>query len=292
MYKLIANISNKNTLSSKSDPHTSMLSSSNIKLINSLRQKKYRERENLFVIEGDKLVSEYLASGRQVKLLLAVSEWIAKKDKTLLSRAKEIITVSEKEIAKVSQLTTPQGILAVANMERYQPDLASLTEKLSIALDDVQDPGNLGTIIRLAAWFGIEHILCSRGTVDLYNPKTVQSSMGAFLHVKVSYTDLAVTFSQLSESKLPVYAATLDGEQVHKINKTQHGLLLFGNEARGITAELLPYVTQKISIPPYRKALPGIDSLNVAMSAAIICNEFRRKGGQRTKSPKTKAHSK
>jgi len=283
LYKLITNISNKNSLSPKLVPLTNMLSSSNIKLINSLRIKKYRDRENLYIIEGDKLVSEYLESGRTVKTLLAVNKWIDKKDKRLLSRAEEIITVSEKDLTKVSQLTTPQGVMAVVNFERYSPHLPSLADKLSIILDDVQDPGNLGTIMRAAAWFGIELIICSRGTVDVYNPKTIQSSMGAHLHVKVSYTDLTITLSELSGSDLPVYAATLDGEPVNKISKTHNGLLLFGNEARGISEELMPYVTQKISIPPYRKALPGIDSLNVAISAAIICNEFRYYSRQENK---------
>ncbi len=253
-----------------------MLSSANIKLINSLRYKKYRVRTRLYVIEGDKLVNEFLESGKQVKLLLAVNEWIENTDNKLLSSVKEIIAVNERELAKVSQLKTPQNTLALVDMENYSPDKIFIANSLSIALDNIQDPGNLGTIIRIAAWFGIENILCSQGTVDVYNPKTIQSSMGALLHVKVSYTDLAVLIPELTKMGTPVYAATLDGEPVQDITKTVNGLLLFGNESRGISGELMPYITHKLIIPPFRKALPGIDSLNVAMSAAIICNEFRR----------------
>jgi len=253
-----------------------MLSSSYIKLINSLRFKKYRDRNKLFVIEGDKLVSEYLASGKPVKLLLALPSWIEKKDRALLSSAREIISVSESELIKVSQLTTPQGTLALVEMERFIPDIESLEDKLSIILDNIQDPGNLGTIIRIAAWFGIENIICSFGTVDVYNPKTIQSSMGAHLHVNTYFADLHDTFAQAAELNIPVYAATLDGEPVKNIDKTHNGFLLFGNESRGVSEELMTYVTQKISIPPFKKVQAGIDSLNVAMSAAIICSEFRR----------------
>lgn len=253
-----------------------MLRPAKIKLINSLKYKKYRDRYGLFVIEGDKLVSEFLQSEKPVKLLLAKDKWIEKTGKKLLSVAEEIIEVNERELVKLSQLKTPQNTLALAYTEKYSPETSSVSESLSIALDNIKDPGNLGTIIRIAAWFGIENILCSHGTVDVYNPKTVQSSMGALLYVKVSYTELAVLLPELIQMGTQVYAATLDGEPLQNIRKTENGILLFGNESRGISSELLPYVTNKIIIPPFRKVMPGIDSLNVAMSAAIICNEFRR----------------
>ncbi|MEA1886526.1 MAG: RNA methyltransferase [Bacteroidota bacterium] len=253
-----------------------MLSSANIKLINSLCQKKYRDRNKLFVIEGDKLVREFLESGKPVKLLLAMDEWIKKTDKELLSSVNEIITVNERELAKVSQLKTPQNTLALVDIEKHTPEKKSITGSLSIALDNIQDPGNLGTIIRIAAWFGIDNILCSKGTVDVYNPKTIQASMGALLHVKVSYTDLAVLIPDLVKAGTPVYAASLDGEPVQDIEKKNYGLLLFGNESKGISGELMRHVSHKIIIPPFKEVLPGIESLNVAISAAIICNEFRR----------------
>lgn len=252
-----------------------MLSSAKIKLINSLRLKKYRETNRLFVIEGDKLVSEFLESGKPIYLILATDEWLEETDTEILSGAKEIIKVNKKELARVSQLKTPQNTLALVIIEDPRLIKKSVANSLTIALDNIQDPGNLGTIIRIAAWFGIENILCSPDTVDVYNPKVIQSSMGALIHVKVTYTNLAVIIPELKEMGVMVYAATLDGKPVQDIEKTDKGLLLFGNESRGISTELIPLITHKMVIPPYRKALPGIDSLNVAMSAAIICNEFR-----------------
>lgn len=254
-----------------------MLSSSNIKLINSLGFKKYREKHGLFIIEGDRLVRELLESGMTVIKLFALPEWLKETDAGLLSMAKEIITVDEGELRKISHLSTARAALALVRTEHHSPDIQSLSGKLSIALDNIQDPGNLGTIMRIAAWFGIENIICSTGSTDVYNPKTVQASMGALLHVKVSYGDLVTVLSGLSEKGIPVYAATLDGETVYDTAKSRDGLLLFGNEARGISGKLMPFVSRKISIPPAGKTGAGIDSLNVAMSAAIICNEFRRK---------------
>lgn len=255
-----------------------MLSSANIKLINSLRLKKYRERNKLFVIEGDKFIKEVLESGRHVKLLLARNEWLNKTYKELLSPVDEIITVNERELAKVSQLKTPQNTLALISIEKHTVDKEFISRSLSIALENIQDPGNLGTIIRIAAWFGIENILCSKGTVDLYNPKTIQASMGALLHVNVTYTNLVDIIPDLVKAGTPVYAASLEGEPVQDIEKKTYGVLLFGNESKGISGDLMHYASHKIVIPPYKKVLPGIESLNVAVSAAIICNEFRRDG--------------
>ncbi|HCC72075.1 MAG TPA: RNA methyltransferase [Bacteroidales bacterium] len=253
-----------------------MLSSSNIKLINSLRYKKYRDRYNLFVIEGDKLVNEFLESEKHVKLLLATSEWIEKTDRKLLSSAEEIIMLNDREIKKISQLKTPQNTLALVNIEKHNLELLALSVKLNIGLENIQDPGNLGTIIRVAAWFGIDTIICSNETVDVYNPKTIQASMGAILHVKVFYTNMLNFLNDISKIEMPVFAATLDGVPIQEITKTDHGLLLFGNESKGLSANFITHATHKIKIPAYGQVLPGIESLNVAMSAAIICNEFRR----------------
>jgi TrmH family RNA methyltransferase len=253
-----------------------MLSSANIKLINSLALKKYRDRHKLFIIEGDKLVNEFLASNRTINLLLARSGWIDKTDGRLLSAAGEIITVSENELRKASRLKTPHNTLALVGIEDSVPEVSSLSGKLSIALDNIRDPGNMGTIIRIAAWFGIENIICSSGTVDVYNPKTIQASMGALIHVNVSYSELPGFIHSLSESGTPVYATALDGEPVYNISLPAGGLLLFGNESRGLSEEVMSCATKKITIPPHNKPLPGIDSLNVAMTAAIICSEFRR----------------
>lgn len=222
------------------------------------------------------MVSEFLASSRRVKLLIARSRWLEKTDDRLLAAAEKIIAVSEKELRKVSRLKTAADTLALVSIENSKPDLSTLSDKLSIGLDNIRDPGNMGTIIRIAAWFGIEHIICSKGTVDIYNPKTVQATMGALIHVNVSYSELPAVLESMSESRTPVYAATLDGEPVYNLEKPSGGLLLFGNESKGLSEDIIPWVTKKITIPPLIRPLPGIDSLNVAMTAAIICSEFRR----------------
>jgi len=253
-----------------------MLSSSNIKLINSLGYKKYRERHGLFIIEGDRLVRELLESGKTVIKLFALPAWLDETDASLLALAREVIPVNERDLQKVSHLSTARSALALVETEHHKPFIKSLSTSINIALDNIQDPGNLGTIMRIAAWFGIENIICSKGSTDVYNPKTVQASMGALLHVRVCYADLGSVLSSLSEKGIPVYAATLEGQAVYDADKSPEGMLLFGNETRGISGELLPFVSHKISIPPAAESRAGIDSLNVAMSAAIICNEFRR----------------
>jgi len=253
-----------------------MLSSENIKFIRSLLLRKYREKNKLFIIEGDKLVSEFLASTNPVKLLLARPAWLENAGDDLLAAAEEIISVNDRELRKVSSLKTPQNTLALVAIEKKEPAVSSLAGSLNIALDNIRDPGNLGTIIRIAAWFGIKNIICSHGTVDVYNPKTVQSSMGALIHVDITYTDLPELIAEIGKRGTPVYATTLDGEPVQNIKKSDRGLLLFGNESRGLSDEIMSQVTHRLIIPPYNVVRPGIDSLNVAMSAAIICNEFRR----------------
>ncbi len=253
-----------------------MLSASNIKLIRSLQYKKYRDKFRLYVIEGDKLVTEFLTGGKQLRKLLALPSWIEKADKALLERAGEIIEVSQAELSKVSALKTAHETLALVEIENIKPEISLFSNKLTIALDDIRDPGNLGTIIRIAAWFGIDNIICSNDTVDLYNPKVIQASMGAMLHVSVFYENLLAFIPQLAGSGLTIYSAVMDGRPVYGLGKKQPAVLIFGNESRGISKELLQLSDYRISIPPYEKSRPGIESLNAAMSAAIICNEFRR----------------
>ncbi len=255
-----------------------MLSSSNIKLINSLEHKKYREKYNLFVIEGNKIVSEFLGGGMPVEKVFATSSWLNDNTGTKLSAAGEIINVSENELKRISKLKTPPGVLALVRIKVRQPDIQKISTGLSIGLESIRDPGNLGTIIRIAAWFNIAYIICSNDSVDVYNPKTVRSSMGALAHTKVIYTDLALFTKKLCKLGTPVYATDLNGKSVYKSKLSDRGLLLFGNESKGLSGLLEPFVSHKLLIPPSGKTLPGIDSLNVAMSAAIICSEFRREG--------------
>jgi len=207
---------------------------------------------------------------------VVTSAWKDKTDEKLLHEADELIIVDERELKKISQLKTSPGALAVVEIENQPRDIKSIAGNLTIGLEDIQDPGNLGTIIRIAAWFGIDTIVCSENTVDVYNPKVLQASMGAILHVKVIYTDLAALLPEMIEDKIPVFATTLDGVPVQSIKKTDTGMLLFGNESRGLSKELIAYATHRIMIPSHRKISPGIESLNVAASAAVICNEFRK----------------
>ena len=255
-----------------------MLSNSDQKLINSLQQKKYREKNMLFVVEGDKLVSEFLAGHMKVRKVFALQDWLKKTDDSLLAAADQVFSINERELGKISTLASPNGSLALVEIKRDKPEPSYLQNELSIVLDNIQDPGNLGSIIRIAAWFGIRTIICSKNTVDIYNPKTIQSSMGAILHVSVYYTELAEFLPLILETNLPVYGSFLEGQSIYDIEKQDKGLIIFGNESKGISANLLPFINKKILIPPFKSSTYGIDSLNVAMSAAIICNEFRRDG--------------
>ncbi|HKL66973.1 MAG TPA: RNA methyltransferase [Bacteroidales bacterium] len=254
-----------------------MLSSSNIKLINSLEHKKYREKYNLFVIEGNKIVGEFLGGGMPVEKVFATPSWLKENKGTKLSAAGEVINVSENELKKVSKLKTPPGVLALVRIKDRDIDIQKIATGLSIGLESIRDPGNLGTIIRIAAWFNIAYIICSNDSVDVYNPKTVRSSMGALAHTNVIYTDLALFTGKLRKLGTPIYAIDLDGKSVYESKLSNRGLLLFGNESKGLSGLLEPFVSDKLLIPPSGRILPGIDSLNVAMSAAIICSEFRRK---------------
>ena len=159
-------------------------------------------------------------------------------------------------------------------------DTADLKKDLTVALDFVQDPGNLGTIIRAAAWFGIKNIYCSEDCVDAYNPKVIQASMGAILHVNLFYTDLRMLLEKAAENKIKVYGAMIEGKSIYSHKLENQGIILLGNESKGISGELLPYVTDRIMIPKMSDAKSGIDSLNVSMAASVIFSEFTRSKGR------------
>ncbi len=255
-----------------------MISSNTIKLINSLRIKKYRDKNRLFIIEGDKLVKEFLELNAGVNLVAGETEWLSQLPDYLLERAEQVIEVSSAELKKISSLQTPNKALAIVHMRSNKLKHESLKESLSIVLDYIQDPGNLGTIIRLAAWFGIKNIVCSLNSVDLYNPKVVQSTMGALLHVDIYYTDLDKLLPVAAEMGLPVFATTLDGDSIYKSSATGKGLILFGNESAGLPAGLLRYAGRKITIPSFGNSGFGLDSLNIASTVAVVLSEFKRSG--------------
>jgi TrmH family RNA methyltransferase len=254
-----------------------MLSKKQVSLIVSLQRKKCRDEEKLFVIEGDKIVKEFLASHRQVVTLIAKPEFIAGLPAGLPESAGEVLTVNYEDLKKLSSLTTPHNAMAVVRMPEISPDTGRILENLCVALDFIQDPGNLGTIIRSAAWFGIKNIVCSENCVDLYNSKVIQASMGAILNVDVWYLSLAGFLGKAREKNLPVYGTLLEGESIYSKDLGKKGVILLGNESKGISEDLLAFMTERIVIPKFTDAVHGIESLNVGMAASVIFSEFARR---------------
>ena len=254
-----------------------MLSKKQVSLIVSLQRKKSRDEEKLFVIEGDKIVKEFLESGVKVVTLIAKPEFIGGLSLELLASAGEVIPVNYEELKRVSTLKTPHNAMAVVRIPETTPDQEMILNDLCVALDFIQDPGNLGTIIRAAAWFGIKNIVCSDNCVDLYNPKVIQASMGAILNVAVSYCDLTEFLGKAKEKRVPVYGAMLEGESIYSKDLGKKGVILLGNESKGISDELIAFVTERVVIPKFTTALYGIESLNVGMAASILFSEFARR---------------
>lgn len=251
-----------------------MLSKAQIQLAQRLQQKKFRQEEHLFLVEGTKIVEELLSSEYTIHSLFAVADWMQKNSLKPSMAGITCIEVTESELKKISALSTPNEVLCIVQMlkKEFSPD--ELINKLSIALSDVQDPGNFGTIMRIADWFGIEHVFCSPATVDLYNPKVIQASMGSFLRTKVIYTDLKSLLEVAKNNGMISYGAVLEGENLYSNSLTKNGIIVLGNESKGISQELIAAVEKKIRIPSY--AAHPVDSLNVSIAAAIICAEFRR----------------
>lgn len=250
-----------------------MLSKAKIKWINSLSLKKNRDEENVFVAEGLKLVSELLPV-MNCRFLAYTDE------KNLPLRAmrnqaeKEL--VSETELSKISSHKTPQGIIAVFEKPTYDINLSAVRSQLSIALDDIQDPGNLGTIIRLADWFGVKDVFCSLHTVDVFNSKTIQATMGAIARVRVHYVNL-VDFLKEITGEIPVYGTFMDGENIYEQHLSSNGIIVMGNEGNGISKEVLPLVSKKLLIPTFPADANTSESLNVGVATAITVAEFRRR---------------
>ena len=241
-----------------------MVSKNQIKLITSLQQKKYRKQEQLFFAEGVKVVQELLHSNFELQDLFTT------KQDFLTVPKNKVHAISEVELKKISALTTPNTCLAVFKI----PKVKEMVEKgLIVALDDVRDPGNLGTIIRLCDWFGIETLFCSEESVDIYNPKVVQATMGSISRVNVVYGNLE-TF--LSQTKLPAFGTFMDGKNIYQEELPKEGIIIMGNEANGISTSVEKLVSERIAIPRFGN-LQVTESLNVATATAIILSEFKRK---------------
>ena len=247
-----------------------MISKNKIKYIRSLELKKNRNKEGKFVAEGCKVVDDLLAL-QPADLIVATQEWLHGKH---LAVQTEVIEVTEEELKKVSFLQHPQQVLAVFR-QATSGDYSINTSELSLALDGVQDPGNLGTIIRIADWFGITHIYCSQDTADVYNPKVVQATMGSIARVKVEYGNLLALVESLP-ADVPVYGTLLDGDNIYQQQLENRGLIVMGNEGKGISPALAKKVNRRLLIPNFPEGRATADSLNVAIATAITCSEFRR----------------
>lgn len=254
-----------------------MISKNKTKFVISLQKKKVRDEEHLFVIEGDKLVNDFLFSGTKIKMLIARPEFLTSLNPLYKKSINEIADVSSEELKHISTLKTPHNALAVVPIPEHKFDSSEVLKSLCIALDCIQDPGNLGTIIRAAAWFGIKNMVCSLDSVDVYNPKTVQASMGAILNVNVFYSDLKEFLKIAVKSNVPVFGTLLEGESIYTHKLDSKGIIILGNESKGISEELIPFITNKIMIPRFGDNKKGIDSLNVSMAASIVFSEFLRR---------------
>ncbi|MCK4561812.1 MAG: RNA methyltransferase [Flavobacteriaceae bacterium] len=240
-----------------------MLSKNQFKLIHSLKKKKFRIQNNLFLAEGIKVVEELISSKFKLKTLFCTENY------SNTFNVENIQIISDKELKSISEFTSPNQVLAV--FEIPEKDIIKNTG-LTLVLDEINDPGNLGTIIRLCDWFAVDQIVCSTNTVDCFNPKVVQASMGSLSRVSIVYSDLKPF---LEKETRPIYGALLNGENVYKTSLPSHAVLIMGNEANGISNKVQKAITKPVTIPQFGDVL-NTESLNVATATAILLSEFRR----------------
>ena len=243
-----------------------MISKNQVKLIRQLEQKKYRQREGLFVAEGPKVVGDLMRRWQPVAVFAT--------DDYTPPVAVEVQRITADELRRISLLQHPQQVLALFPLPNVQRSTFNVQRSIILALDGVQDPGNLGTIIRIADWFGIDDIVCSEDTADAWNPKVVQATMGSIARVNISYTNLPALLDRLP-ADTPVYGTLLDGDNIYSQPLSARGIIVMGNEGNGLSAEVRRRVTHRLLIPSFREG-DGAESLNVAVATAIVCSEFRR----------------
>lgn len=244
------------------------ISKNKIKYFATFAKKKIRDEAESFIVEGNKMVAELLQTDFQIEAIVATKEWLASNKLNC-----EYYEATHEEISKISLLQHPQDVWALVKKKPFNPDFV-LNNSLVLALDGVQDPGNMGTIIRLADWYGISQIICSKDCVDVYNPKVVQATMGAIYRISVNYVDLpAFLFSQKDRE---IYIADMCGENVYTTDLKQKAILVMGNEGNGISEEVAAIATKKIHIPTFNENQTS-ESLNVAIATAVLCSEFKRR---------------
>ncbi len=253
-----------------------LLSKNKVKYLTSLKLKKFRDANSQLVAEGNKLVTDLLQKpGQDVILIAATAEWL-ESNKHLHGKIDEVYECTPTDLEKISSFDTPPSAIAVVPYRNYEPVYPQVQTSLSLALDTVQDPGNLGTIIRTADWFGVESIFCNEGCADRYNPKVIQSSMGSVFNVKIHYVDFMELFQKISTySNFPVIGTYMNGEQVSELKGLSKGMLVFGNESRGISLSYSGFINRKVTIPPYHSDRFHVESLNVASSVAVTLGIIR-----------------
>ncbi len=250
-----------------------MISKNHIKHIRSLQQKKFRNIHHEFIAEGPKIVNEMIRSGYRIKSVYATNRFLDENNDLLRNTNFPLETINDKELERISALSTPNLVLAVAEIPDIQFD-SKKTNELVLTLDNLQDPGNLGTIIRSADWFGIQTIVCSEDTVDLYNPKVIQATMGSFIRTKVHYLNLEKFLEEIPD-EVPVFGTVMNGESIYKAKLNDAGIVLIGNESHGISNHLMRFIGKKISIP--RQNVSLAESLNASVAASLVIAEFRRR---------------
>ncbi len=253
-----------------------MLSKNNIKFINSLRRKKNRDKFGLFIAEGEKIVQEILQSSLKTDTLICSSAFLSAVESPV-----DFTTITldkQEEFSKISTLKSPQAVMAIVKQPEYKYSIEKLQKKLILFLDRINDPGNLGTLLRIADWFGINDIFCSEQSVDVYNPKVVQATMGAVCRVKVHYVESKSFLQQCQKlDNFPIYGTLMKGENIYQSPLSNNGLIILGNESHGISEAITPYIDKKITIPPYPEHKRRSESLNISIAGGIVCAEFRRK---------------
>ncbi|MBN2610898.1 MAG: RNA methyltransferase [Bacteroidales bacterium] len=255
-----------------------MIGKEKIKFISSLKEKKYRQINNCYVAEGPKIVLDTLKNNPDlVKQIYATSGWL-KKNSAGIPPKTFIVESEMAEIKKISSFKTVPEVIAVLHIEQHVLNIEELAMEISLVLDTVQDPGNLGNIIRIADWFGIRHIVCSPDCADCYNPKVVQASMGAITRVKVHYADLGILLRNMLEiQNYKIYGTFPEGDSIYETVLAKQGAIVLGNESKGISNFILPYIKTKLCIPSFGRRTETVESLNVAAAAAIVCSEFRHR---------------
>ena len=247
-----------------------MISKAQIKLIKSLNYKKYRKKNNLFIAEGVKIINELILSEYKICTIYATIEWIEENITYIKETEKEKIQeVSNSELKSISSLTTPNNVIALVYIPGHHEGKIGQNVLITIALDGIRDPGNLGTIIRIADWYKIDNIICSPDCADIYNPKVVQASMGSIFHTKIIYRDLK---DYLTNTNTEIYGGYVDGKNIHQLKFKEPLILVIGNEATGISDNLAEIIGNKICIPGYGKA----ESLNAAVATGIILDKIRK----------------